>query len=73
MTKGGAKRIILPCVGFANNPLSISFKQIFQAVSLSSESFITMAFNNPLPRIFNTKLLFSIKVFISLLNISPSL
>src|SRR5690606_24397109 len=50
ITKGGAKRIILPCVGLASNPLSLNFKQIFQAVWLSSVSLIKIAFNKPLPR-----------------------
>ncbi len=35
--------------GFASNPLSLNLKQMFQAVSLSSVSLITMAFNKPFP------------------------
>lgn len=50
ITKGGAKRIILPWVGLANSPLSRNAIQMFQAVSLSSVSLITIAFNKPRPR-----------------------
>jgi hypothetical protein len=50
MTKGGAKRMIFPCVGFAKRPFSLNAIQIFHAVSLSSESLITIALSNPLPR-----------------------
>ena len=50
ITNGGAKRMILPWVGLAKRPLSLSLSQIFHAVSLSSESFITMALSKPLPR-----------------------
>ena len=73
ITKGGAKRIIFPWVGLASSPLSRSFKQMFQAVSLSSESFITIAFKSPLPRTSLQMLLFSIYLFSSLLKILPSL
>ena len=41
--------MIFPCVGLANKPFSAKRTQIFQAVSLSSVSFITTAFNNPFP------------------------
>src|SRR5690625_6524634 len=71
ITNGGAKRIILPCVGFANNPLSRSFKQIFHAVSLSGLSFITIAFNKPLPRISFTIVLDAIYSFIASRNRLP--
>ena len=50
MTNGGASLIILPCVGFAKSPLSLSFKQISHAVLLSGKSLITIAFNSPYPR-----------------------
>src|SRR5690554_424819 len=50
ITKGGAKRMMLPCVGFASKPLSRKRKQIFHAVSLSSLSLIKMALSNPFPR-----------------------
>ena len=50
ITKGGAKRIMFPWVGLANNPLSLKARQIFHAVSLSSVSFMTTAFNKPFPR-----------------------
>ena len=42
--------MIFPCVGLASNPLSRKAMQISQAVSLSSVSLITIAFNNPRPR-----------------------
>lgn len=32
ITRGGAKRIILTCVGLANNPLDLSSKQSSQAL-----------------------------------------
>ena len=50
MTNGGAKRMMLPCVGFANSPFSFSAMQISHAVELSSVSLITIAFSNPFPR-----------------------
>ena len=49
--RGGAKRILSPWVGFASNPFFINSKQNVQDASLSACS-ITMAFNNPLPRIW---------------------
>ena len=49
ITNGGAKRMMFPCVGFANKPFSAKRTQIFQAVSLSSVSLITTAFSNPFP------------------------
>jgi len=48
--KGGAKRILSPCVGFASNPFSFNSRQSFHAASLSV-CFISMALNHPLPRI----------------------
>ena len=59
ITSGGAKRIILPCVGFANKPWSLRRKHIFQAVLLSSVSLIKIALSKPLPRTKFTILLFS--------------
>ncbi len=41
--------MMLPCVGFASKPFSLRATHIFQAVELSGESFISTAFNNPLP------------------------
>ena len=55
MTRGGAKRIILPCVGFAINPFSFIFKHMSQPVELSSESLITKAFKSPFPLIRFTR------------------
>ena len=51
ITKGGANRIIFPCVGLAKSPLSLSAIHISQAVELSSESLMTIAFKRPLPLI----------------------
>ncbi len=62
---------MLPCVGLANKPLSRNFKQIFQAVSLSSVSLITIAFSKPLPRTNFTRLQVVINLLISLRNNSP--
>jgi hypothetical protein len=73
ITKGGAKRMILPCVGFANNPLSLSFIQISQAVELSSVSFIKIAFNNHLPLTDLTKSFVLQNSVNSCLNIFPNL
>src|SRR5690606_32390284 len=73
ITNGGAKRMMLPCVGFASNPLSRSFKQMFQAVSLSGESLMTMAFKRPFPRTNFSMLLLTAYAFIFSRNNSPSL
>ncbi len=72
ITNGGANRMMLPCVGFARSPFSISLRQMFQAVLLSSESLITMAFNKPLPRTLKTMELLSIYDCIAFLNLIPS-
>ena len=72
ITKGGAKRMMLPWVGFASNPLSLKAKQIFHAVSLSSVSFITIAFSNPLPLTNFTMLLDAIYLFYSFRNKLPN-
>ena len=71
ITKGGAKRIMFPCVGLANKPLSRKAIQIFQAVSLSSVSLIKIAFNNPLPLTPLTIFEVSINLDNSVLNNSP--
>src|SRR5690606_41948201 len=60
----GAKRIIFPCVGLAKSPFSFKRTQIFQAVSLSSVSLITIAFSNPFPLTSVTIVLFLIYSFI---------
>ena len=41
--KGGAKRIMFPCVGFASSPLSLNFRQISQVILSSLLSLITIA------------------------------
>jgi len=43
MTSGGAKRMILPCVGFANNPLSLRATHKSHAVELSGVSLMITA------------------------------
>ena len=69
ITKGGAKRMISPWVGFANNPLSLNFKQTSHA-SFPSLGFITMALSNPLPL---TRVIISLsKARSSFLNILPN-
>ena len=47
ITSGGAKRIMLPCVGLANKPLSFKDMHKSQAVELSGLSLITMAIEQP--------------------------
>ena len=49
ITKGGARRIILPWVGFANNPFSFKAIHKSQAVELSGVSLMRMALSNHLP------------------------
>ncbi len=72
ITKGGAKRMIFPCVGFAKRPFSASFTQIFQAVLLSGLSLITMAFKRPRPLTNVTSSVFStISFWILSLKILP--
>ena len=71
ITNGGANLIMFPCVGFASKPLSRNARQIFQAVSLSSSSLITIAFSKPFPLTKLTMLLVSMYLLISALNNSP--
>jgi len=52
ITNGGAKRMMFPCVGLANRPLSLNLKHISQAVVLSSVSLIKIAFKRPFPLTF---------------------
>ena len=73
ITRGGAKRIIFPWVGFASKPLSFNFKHIFHAVLLSSLSLIKIAFNNPLPLTSLTILLREAYSFNFLRKIFPNL
>ena len=47
IVKGGAKRIISPCVGLASTPFSANLTQTSQASYFSA---MTMAFKSPLPR-----------------------
>ena len=69
ITKGGAKRIISPCVGFANKPFSANFKHTSHAET-PSFSLIMMAFNNPFPL---TKVILSdLMALNSVLNNSPN-
>lgn len=69
MLRGGAKRMMLPCVGFANRPSSASLMQTFQAMSGSVLLSITKAFKRPLPR--TTLTISRPKPLISRLNLSP--
>ena len=59
ITSGGAKRIISPWVGLANNPLSLNLRQTSQA-SFPFFGFKTIAFNNPFPL---TKVIISVSIF----------
>ncbi|MNS87004.1 hypothetical protein D3C72_1209290 [compost metagenome] len=62
---------MFPWVGFANNPLSLNFKQISQAKSDSSSVLITIAFKSPFPRTSVIKLFFSAILFNPSLKITP--
>ena len=64
--------MMFPWVGFANNPLSLSFIQISHAVELSSESLIRMAFNSPFPLTESTKSLSLQNSVNSVLKIAPN-
>merc|ERR1740123_2346389 len=61
MHNGGAKRMMLPCVGFANKPFSAIFRHTSQARPFSPLPFllssITMASKRPLPRTELTQVL----------------
>ena len=61
IVKGGANRIIFPCVGFASNPLSFMARQTSQALPKSAYPSlgwsITIAFRKPLPRTFSIQVL----------------
>ena len=65
--------MMLPWVGLANKPFAAKATQIFQAVSLSSVSLITMALSKPFPRTKLTILLPSMYSFIFLRNNFPKL
>ena len=50
ITRGGAKRMMFPWVGFARRPLSFMATHRSQAVEDSGESLMITAFSNPRPR-----------------------